>query len=327
MNVFSRQFLVFTLMTSFLGAPHSTAATDFYGPDDPNETRPGITMDAGYFIPGSLLDDVFFQYDLTQRLLAPMKRQFPYSITPEMMTKFEPIIFTLTDFIDEEKKGTMAQCEQGFKKCSSTFEGINGISERDLAIEITRAAYCFGTDPFVVASKIRQESRFDMSAVSKTGAIGLTQLTAVGLKEVLDQMGQRGEKYAFLENKEYLGQAIACYGQKASAYMLKDFPKINTAKLSNGRIEYTSDTIRALKAWVLPRTNMPKSENRKALIQRQLFLGNTLLKIYLAYSKKVDQKKPMIKQYESALRMFNGDSIRVKYAKDVIKNARLAQTL
>lgn len=324
MNVFSKHLLVLIFMTSvFAGA----SGVDKFYRLDATTARSAIPLDTGYFIPMSLLDDIFFQYELSKRLFAPMKAQQPYTVTREMMTAFDPIVSSIAEFIDEEKKGIMGQCEATGKKCAFTFESINGISERELAIEITRASYCFGTDPFVVTSKIRQESRFDMSAVSNTGAIGLTQLTAVGLKEVLDQMGQRGEKYAFLENKEYLGKAIDCFAQKAAPAILKDFPKIDIVKLKNGRIEYTTETIKSLKAWVLPRTNMPKSEARKVLIQRQLFLGNALLKIYLAYSKKVAPQRPMIKHYESALRMFNGDNIRVKYAKDVIKNARLAQSL
>ncbi len=324
MNVFSKHLLVLTFMTSlFAGA---TGADQLYRPDA-KTAHSATPFDTGYFVPMSLLDDIFFLYDLPRRLFTPMKAQQPYKMTPEMMTAFDPIVSSITDFIDEEKKGIMGQCEATGKKCDFTFESINGISERELAIEITRASYCFGTDPFVVSSKIRQESRFDMSAVSNTGAIGLTQLTAVGLKEILDQMGLRGEKYAYLDNKEYLGKAIACFAQKAAPAILKDFPKIETVKLKNGRIEYTAETIKSLKAWVLPRKNMPKSEARKVLIQRQLFLGNSLLKIYLAYSKQVAPQRPMLKHYESALRMFNGDNIRVKYAKDVIKNARLAQTL
>tara|TARA_B110001454_G_C12723234_1_gene436027 strand:+ start:3494 stop:4447 length:954 start_codon:yes stop_codon:yes gene_type:complete len=313
----------------FLTSAMSTAAPDFtFGYPEYEDFRAN-KVDTGYFVQRELLDDSFFMYEITQRIFSPLKKQSPFTVTTPMVARFSPIIKSIELYIDEQKKGIMSQCEDGPQKCSKTFESINGISERELAMEITKASYCFGTDPFVVASKIRQESRFDMSSVSNTGAIGLTQLTAPGLKEILDQMGHRGEKYAFLDNKSFLDAAMKCYPQTTEVEAFKDFPVIKTVALKKGRIEYTAETIKNLKAWVLPRKgqNQIGVKERRTLIQRQLFLGQILLKVYLAYSKKVLKNETIGRQYEAALRMFNGDNIRVKYAKEVIKFSRQAQSL
>ncbi|OYZ20768.1 MAG: hypothetical protein B7Y39_10375 [Bdellovibrio sp. 28-41-41] len=325
MNILTQLLAVFIFMTSILSS--AEPETFFYG--DPIEDFRAQKIDVGYFIQRNLLDDSFFVYNITQRIFSPLKTQSPYVITAPMIARFSPIIKSLESYIDEQKKGIMSQCEGSSQKCSKTFESINGITERELAAEITKASYCFGTDPFVVTSKIRQESRFDMSSVSNTGAIGLTQMTALGLKEALDQMGHRGAKYAFMDNKEFLDSAVKCYVQTTDVETFKGFPEIKTTPVKNGGLEYTGETIKNLKAWVLPRKNQSQAsvKERKKIIQRQLFLGQILLKIYLAYSKKALKNQTITRQYEAALRMFNGDDIRVKYAKEVIKFSRQAQSL
>lgn len=325
MNVFSKRLIVSivaTLMSSMSSAASVVQQNTFEDPVD-------YALNTGYFVPRSLLDDTFYQYNITQRSFNALKMESPYVVTTPMMDRFEPIVYSLENYINEHKKGIMSHCEDNPQKCSTTFQSINGVSERELAIEITRASYCFGTDPFVVTSKIRQESRFDMTSVSNTGAIGLTQLTAPGLEEVLDQLGHRGPKYAFMDNKEVLIATTKCYMHADISDVLKDFPEIKLVTLKSGGVAYTPDTIANIKSWVLPRKNSSGVfiKDKKKLIQRQLFLGQILLKIYLAYSKKVLKNQSMAKQYEAALRMFNGDDIRVKYAKEVIKYSKQAESL
>lgn len=324
MNVLTQILAVIIFMTSFV-----LAASNEVTEDHPNEDYNIQKVEIGYFIQRDLLDDSFFMYNITRRVFSPLKAQSPYLVTTPMIASFSPIVKSLESYIDEEKKGIMSQCEESPQICSKTFESTNGISEGELAEEITKASYCFGTDPFVVTSKIRQESRFDMSSVSNTGAIGLTQLTAVGLKEVLDQMGHRGAKYAFMDNKEFLEAAVKCYIHTTEVETFNGFPEIKTTPVKKGGIEYTGETIKNLKDWVLPRKNLSQAsaKERKTIIQRQLFLGQILLKIYLAYSKKILKNETIARQYEVGLRMFNGDDIRVKYAKDVIKFSRQAQSL
>jgi hypothetical protein len=314
---------VFFLLS--IGAWGQLAPTLYYGIY--NEHTPVEKLEAGYFISRELLDDMFFQYPMTVKYFSPAKKTSPYQLTEALITSFGPIIATLEGFIVDQKKGIMSQCADSADKCLTTFQSVNGMNEKQLATEIVKASYCFGTDPFVVTSKIRQESRFDMTSISNTGAIGLTQLTTPGLEEILDQLGHRGAKYAYLDNVEFLSSAVACYSRKSLEETLVDFPEIKTVNGKSGSIHYTSETIKALKAWILPNKKQLATSKKLVYIQRQVFLGQILLKIYLAYSKKVKTNQPGIKHYESALRMFNGDDIRVKYAKEVIKYSKQANTL
>ncbi|MBL7544862.1 MAG: hypothetical protein JNL11_13675 [Bdellovibrionaceae bacterium] len=280
-------------------------------------------INAGYFIEKEILDDSFFLYEITGFVFRPLKNRTPFKLASNLKNSFSPLLLPLETYITEQKKGAMIECEENpTPGCAGSFDSLNGISEAELALEISKSSYCFGTDPFIITSKIRQESRFDMASVSATGAIGLTQLTTPGLKEILDQMGNRGERYAFIENREYIVAAIECYLGQSSPGTILNLPKISTFETKGGGREYTIETIRNLKKWILPSRQHSKITNKKVYIQRQIFLGQALLKIYLAYSKRLLPKQTTAKHYDSALRMFNGDNIRVKYAKDVIRYSK-----
>lgn len=321
MHVFSRPLILLLFILPMLGL------TNPFHPSHPNfvGTAP---MDVGYFIDHNILDDSFFHYKMVTQYFQPAKYLSPYEISPSILSTFNPIITSIETYIVEQKKGEMAICEENPSKCKRTFAFVNGITEKELATEIVKASYCFGTDPFLVTSKIRQESRFDMMAVSSTGAVGLTQLTMPGIKEILDQMGHRGEKYAYLNNRQFIEAAITCYSQNSMKVTLRDFPQIQTYKSKTNGIEYSGETLRLLKAWILPSRKTPVQDYDKLThVQRQIFMGQILLKIYLAYSKKARPDNPMLNHYNSALKMFNGDDIRVQYAKEVIKFSKQANTL
>lgn len=290
------------------------------------------SQNVGYLVKKNFLDDLFFHYPPVGEYFGPPKSmpKFASSISAPLISRFEPMIKLLGNYIDIHKKGEMDICENQPAKCSATFEAVNGISEKEMAAEIIKASYCFGTDPYIISSKIRKESRFDMFAKSETGAVGLTQLTAPGLKEILDQLGYRGEKYAVFDSKAYLETAIQCYVGKTVPLIFSSFPTIKPIKLRNGGLEYTPESLRLFKRWLKPDINMINkfsTEQKKTYIKRQIFVGQALLKIYLAYSKQISPQNTVLKQYESALRMFNGDTQRVQYAKDVIKFSRPQGTM
>lgn len=276
------------------------------------------SIEVGYMVSPHLLDDKFYHYPVIQRIFGSYLNTYPGRVTYDTLEEIEPVVHAVVDYIEEEKKGSMINCEKSNSSCKQSFEDINGVTETTLASEITTASFCFGTDPFIVASKIRLESRFDMTAISSTGAIGLTQLTTVGLKEILDQLGHRGASYAILENDAFIKKAIECYAGQSLNKVFFDFPKIGTAKTKDREIVYSSEMIKQLKAWILPPKRLLTRDNKKTFIQRQLFMGQILLKIYLAYSKQVMPKATTLKHYETALKMFNGDVKQVKYAKNVI---------
>ncbi|MGZ3690402.1 MAG: hypothetical protein ACXVAX_02795, partial [Pseudobdellovibrio sp.] len=67
-------------------------------------------------------------------------------------------------------------------------EKLNGITNDALAVQIVRASFCFGNDPFMIASKIRRETSFLRTQISSGEAVGWSQMTSSGIKEVQDQL-------------------------------------------------------------------------------------------------------------------------------------------
>ncbi|MFT6069211.1 MAG: soluble lytic murein transglycosylase-like protein [Bacteriovoracaceae bacterium] len=77
------------------------------------------------------------------------------------------------------------------KMASSRSEEL--ISNKRLAKEIIHTSACFGIDPHVLTGLIHTESFFNNNATSNTGAVGFTQFTNIGVREVHDQLGERGK--------------------------------------------------------------------------------------------------------------------------------------
>ncbi|WP_218109834.1 transglycosylase SLT domain-containing protein [Oligoflexus tunisiensis] len=89
-----------------------------------------------------------------------------------------------------------------------------------LAFAIRTLAMDFDLDARLLTAMIAQESAFDARAVSPTGAVGLTQLTVIGISEFLDQSGV---VYAHLGNRVYAGSGTA-YFQEAILKHWTTFP-------------------------------------------------------------------------------------------------------
>lgn len=77
-----------------------------------------------------------------------------------------------------------------------------------IAYETITLAECFKVDAKLFVALMRMESNFDMTAISHTGAVGLTQFTSIGAQEVSDQLGERGPRYANSRNTNYLNDII-----------------------------------------------------------------------------------------------------------------------
>lgn len=73
-------------------------------------------------------------------------------------------------------------------------ESVNGMNHHNLAIQVLRASFCFGNDPFMIASKMRRETGFRRASISPTGAVGFSQMTGDGIAEVRDQMAVGGQR-------------------------------------------------------------------------------------------------------------------------------------
>lgn len=107
-------------------------------------------------------------------------------------------------------------------------EETNGISHHKLAIQIVRASFCFGNDPFMMAAKMRRETNFTRTAVSPTGAVGFSQMTTIAVKEVQDQLSGNLDVSAPGAKKAYQ-EAIHCFSgiknyelPNAPAFALKE---------------------------------------------------------------------------------------------------------
>jgi len=78
----------------------------------------------------------------------------------------------------------------------------------EIAENVIRSASCFEIDAKVFLALIRLESAYQVRAVSPTGAVGLTQFTSIGAREIADQLGQRGTDYANAKNTRYFNRVI-----------------------------------------------------------------------------------------------------------------------
>lgn len=167
-------------------------------------------------------------------------------------------------------------------------EANNGILNSELSRRIVKASFCFGLDPKMVAAKIHMESVFNHGAVSHTGAIGLSQMTFVGMEEVNDQLGNRGPKNAPAANTTYFEAAVACYSEKSFVPMwgaggpIKKGQSVTT--LASG----------AIKKWLLSN------------VDRDLLYGQILLKVNLAATKA--GRKSVLDNYSKALIRYNGET-------------------
>lgn len=278
----------------------------------------GILMDAGYHIQHKVVEQSFLLYSPIKQLYSPGKISSPYNIKFMNVALLHSVTSNLESYIKDEKNGKLQDCSNN--NCINKFQEINGLTESQLATELINSSYCFGTDPFIIASKVRQESKFDSRSISHTGAIGLTQMTEIGLEEILDQLGHRGPKFAEPKIKDFIEQATDCYLGQNSLDVFKDFPQIDTYTTKKSRLDYTPASITSFKRWFSYSKSFSASEKR-LMIKKQIILGQILLKVYLTYSYSLSKNKNMSNIYNNALKMFNGDRIKVRYAKEVMKKS------
>jgi hypothetical protein len=84
---------------------------------------------------------------------------------------------------------------------------VSQLQAKALSRKITRISKCFELDPLLYTSLIWRESHFKQSSKSRTGAVGMTQLTTPGIHEVLDRLGEKS-----MRKKDHLRQQLAvCY--------------------------------------------------------------------------------------------------------------------
>ena len=153
-------------------------------------------------------------------------------------------------------------------------EKLNGIANTALAGEIVRASFCFGTDPFMVLSKIRRETNFNRTLISSGEAVGFSQMTGAGIAEVQHQMSGNTDLSSENARKTFLA-AVKCFAGHTNFNLTTGDRTTVQARL---RADYKLD----------------------------LIFGQILTKTYLSYNK-AKNKANNKSTYTETFVMYNGD--------------------
>ena len=165
----------------------------------------------------------------------------------------------------------------GYIKYSSAqgTEQKNGVTNLQLAHEIVKASFCFGTDPFMIASKIRRETTFNRTAVSTGSAVGFSQMTGDGIDEVQHQMS--GDTDLAVEGaRNMFMQGIRCY-------------------VGSLNFNFSAGTNEQIK------------DKLQSNLQLDLIFGQILTKTYLSYVKSKNTAGSNLNVYRETFSMYNGD--------------------
>jgi hypothetical protein len=184
-------------------------------------------------------------------------------------------------------------------------EAANGVKHDHLSFQFVRASFCFGNDPFMVLAKIKRESAFNRTLVSSGQAVGFTQMTGPGIKEVQHQMSGNAD-LAMPGVKEYFRRAVACFTGNPAYHNF------------SGK---TDDLKKAIRAdWKL-----------------DIIYGQILLKVYTAYTIAATNKSRSLEDlnaaYAGSFIMYNGDMtevngrctgvkgpMKIEYSCDIMQN-------
>jgi len=171
--------------------------------------------------------------------------------------------------------------------------GLESEDSVPLAKEIIRSSRCYGVDPVVVTALIWRESNFKPAARSERGAVGLTQMTNPGIREVLDRLSPDSPR-----RLGYLRRLVArCH------------PSIS---------------VRVGEGEVTPLQLFDWKESIQEHPAEAVAFGVLLLKINLASTRpRVIFGESALDHYRGALERYNGDPmIKEQFAQDVMLLAR-----
>lgn len=188
-------------------------------------------------------------------------------------------------------------------------EGANDISHTELARKITKAAFCFKIDPKMILAKIEQESDFLRTAVSNTGAVGLSQMTGAGIQEVVDQLGIRGDDHAPAESIDFFNRAAACYFGNDNALDSVLWGRVNIPR--NRKMTDREESV----VKTLLRSN----------IDLDIVFGQVLMKVVLTVTKRGNMN--VLQNYHAAFVAYNGDNTRARGSKVPFKQIYARQVM
>ncbi len=129
----------------------------------------------------------------------------------------EMILDSSRDIMHPQNSAPLIEDYINFINPDRDAEFTKDLSTKELAQRIAGVSYCFGIDPFVYTGLIHKESiDYNQYAKSPTGAVGLTQFKTIAMKEVNDQLGLRGNKYAQTSAMTYFNAMMmgSCLGKE-----------------------------------------------------------------------------------------------------------------
>ena len=184
---------------------------------------------------------------------------------------------------------------------------VSRIEAETIASSVLTVSSCLKIDPWVLTGMIQKESSFQRTAVSPTNAVGLTQFTTSGIREVNDQLGLRGKSGA-TEN------AILYFNSRIRDCIDASWVDIwDPTPVGPDHDEFISFVKDEIVEDILPAVTY----------------GGILLKTYVAYvdtrNAKSEETIPMSETYFQALQIYNGEPgmAKVKYAKTIFKHIKV----
>jgi hypothetical protein len=237
-----------------------------------------LIHDSGYRVDGDHLQSSFLVTPAAKTIFtanAGLRAKMPQA----MPKVFAPIVLEIADYINKIGKAG-----------GKNNETKNGLTNMQLAIKITRLAFCFGTDPYGIAAQIKKESTFDRTVISGTGAVGFTQMTGVAIDEVNDQFGSRGKDGTIMDNVPYIRQAANCYLGAGKRYL----PMFEAGVISKGTsVTKNKVALARSKRWL------------RAHVDSDLIYGQVILKILLARARADGLRDKAA--YSRAFKDYNGE--------------------
>lgn len=206
-----------------------------------------------------------------------------------------------TKFIAENQQSTYplyrvdlteTRLQEAIQASNNSPEKAN--SNNQIARSILQAATCFTIDPYILSGLINTETHFRIGVRSPTDAVGLTQMTSEGIKEVNHQLGQFGNSQAVTTNTTYFRtQLFSCMKKGGNLW---EHPQ-----LSDKEKRYCQ-TYPEMKTCI---------QGQKRVLETDLSLsiayGAILLKTYLGYTRFKNPEATMVDWYLDALAKYNGD--------------------
>lgn len=223
-------------------------------------------------------------YNLSQQLGALQSQHVIHTISPEQLERY------------------IARANPG-RSDSASKDFDPYLTNRDLAERIIGTAACFELDPVYFAAMIRQESRFNRKARSRTGASGFTQLARIGAAEIGHQLGFSGGKFQGAFDWDRANVPDRSQAQPSVIDHFRGVLSACSASAGSGR---QSSSLEDLDTFLRQSIHKQLHDSNSGLAARTEFaleFGAMILKIHVARS----TDSELADQYDDALFHYNGD--------------------